>query len=52
MIEQIPHDFALSSRTVFYGMAVAMALAFIVSLVAMPSGKVTEVIQAPDDAPA
>ncbi|MGN6201057.1 MAG: MFS transporter [Solirubrobacterales bacterium] len=42
--ENIPHDFALASRTVFYGMAVAMAIAFVVSLVAMPGGKVeTEV---------
>jgi EmrB/QacA subfamily drug resistance transporter len=42
--ESIPHDFALASRTVFYGMAAAMAIAFVVSLVGMPSGKVeTEV---------
>ncbi|HEX5593666.1 MAG TPA: MFS transporter [Solirubrobacterales bacterium] len=44
VVENIPHDFALASRTVFYGMAVAMAIAFVVALVGMPSGKVeTEV---------
>jgi EmrB/QacA subfamily drug resistance transporter len=44
VVDSIPHDFALASRTVFYGMAVAMAIAFVVSLVGMPSGKVeTEV---------
>ena len=35
----IQHDFALASRTVFYGMAGAMALAFVVALLWMPSGK-------------
>jgi len=35
----VQHDFALSSRTVFYGMAGAMAVAFLVALIAMPSGK-------------
>ncbi len=35
----IQHDFALASRTVFYGMAAAMALAFVVALLWMPSGK-------------
>ena len=35
-------DFALSSRTVFYGMAVAMAVAFVVSLIALPAGRVTD----------
>jgi EmrB/QacA subfamily drug resistance transporter len=42
----VQYDFALSSRTVFYGMAIAMAIAFVVALIWMPSGK------APDlDAP-
>jgi len=42
--ENIPHDFALASRTVFYGMAVAMAIAFVLALLGMPGGKVeTEV---------
>ena len=38
----VPHDFALASRTVFYGMAGVMAVAFVVALVAMPAGKVEE----------
>ncbi|HET7417001.1 MAG TPA: MFS transporter [Solirubrobacterales bacterium] len=44
VVDSIPHDFALASRTVFYGMAAAMVVAFIVALVGMPAGKVeTEV---------
>jgi EmrB/QacA subfamily drug resistance transporter len=44
VVENIPHDFALASRTVFYGMAAVMVVAFVVSLVGMPAGKVeTEV---------
>jgi len=44
VVDAIPHDFAMASRTVFYGMAAVMAVAFVVALVAMPSGKVeTEV---------
>jgi EmrB/QacA subfamily drug resistance transporter len=35
----VQYDFALSSRTVFYGMAIAMAIAFVVALIWMPSGK-------------
>jgi len=35
----VQYDFALSSRTVFYGMAVAMAIAFVIALIWMPSGK-------------
>jgi EmrB/QacA subfamily drug resistance transporter len=35
----VQHDFALSTRTVFYGMAVALAIAFVVALIWMPSGK-------------
>jgi EmrB/QacA subfamily drug resistance transporter len=35
----VQYDFALSSRTVFYGMAGAMAVAFVVALIWMPSGK-------------
>ena len=38
----IPQDFAMASRTVFYAMAVTMALAFVVSLAKMPGGKVEE----------
>jgi hypothetical protein len=35
----IQHDFALASQVVFYGMAGAMALAFVVALLWMPGGK-------------
>jgi fucose permease len=42
VVDSIPHDFALASRTVFYGMAIAMAIAFVVALVGMPAGKVEE----------
>jgi EmrB/QacA subfamily drug resistance transporter len=44
VVDSIPHDFALASRTVFYVMAGVMAVAFVVALVGMPGGKVeTEV---------
>jgi hypothetical protein len=33
-------------------MAVAMAIAFVVALVRLPGGRVTEVVEAPPDAPA
>jgi len=42
VVDAIPHDFALASRTVFYGMAAVMAVAFVVALVRMPAGKVEE----------
>lgn len=42
LFSTVPHDFALASRTVFYGMAAAMAVAFVVALVGMPAGKVEE----------
>ncbi len=45
LFSTVPHDFALASRTVFYGMAAAMAVAFLVALVAMPSGKVEEQVE-------
>jgi fucose permease len=40
LFETIQHDFALSSRAVFYVMAGVMALAFLVALVGMPGGRV------------
>ena len=43
----VPHDFALASRTVFYGMAAVMAVAFVVALIAMPGGKVEEQVEEP-----
>jgi EmrB/QacA subfamily drug resistance transporter len=39
IFEAVQHDFALSSRTVFYVMAGIMALAFLVVLARMPPGK-------------
>jgi EmrB/QacA subfamily drug resistance transporter len=42
VVDSIPHDFALASRTVFYGMAAVMAIAFVVALAGMPAGKVEE----------
>jgi EmrB/QacA subfamily drug resistance transporter len=44
----VQHDFALASRTVFYLMAGVMAVAFVVSLAAMPAGKVGDVAAEPD----
>jgi EmrB/QacA subfamily drug resistance transporter len=44
VVDSIPHDFAMASRTVFYAMAGVMVVAFVVALVGMPAGKVeTEV---------
>jgi len=40
VVNNIPSDFALASRTVFYGMAGVMAVAFVIALVRMPAGKV------------
>jgi EmrB/QacA subfamily drug resistance transporter len=40
VVDAIPHDFALASRTVFYGMAAVMAVAFVIALARMPAGKV------------
>ena len=51
VVDAIPHDFALASRTVFFGMAGVMALAFLVSLKAMPSGKVEEQVEEPATQP-
>jgi EmrB/QacA subfamily drug resistance transporter len=42
VFEAIQLDYALSTRTVFYIMAGAMAVAFVVALVGMPGGKVEE----------
>jgi EmrB/QacA subfamily drug resistance transporter len=42
LFSTVPHDFALASRTVFYGMAGVMAVAFVISLLKMPEGRVEE----------
>jgi hypothetical protein len=39
----VQHDFALASQTVFYAMAGVMAVAFVVALIWMPSGKAEEI---------
>jgi EmrB/QacA subfamily drug resistance transporter len=46
--EQIPHDFALATQTVFYCFAGVMAVAFVVALTRMPSGRVEEQVAEPD----
>jgi len=52
VFDSIPHDFALASQTVFYGMAAVMAVAFVVALAAMPGGKVEEqVTEEPGESP-
>jgi EmrB/QacA subfamily drug resistance transporter len=42
VVDAIPHDFAMASRTVFYAMAAVMAVAFVIALARMPAGKVEE----------
>jgi EmrB/QacA subfamily drug resistance transporter len=47
----VQHDFALASRTVFYAMAGVMAVAFVVALVWMPSGKAPDLDEVEEPAP-
>lgn len=49
LFASVPHDFALATQTVFYAFAGVMAVAFVVALLKMPSGKVEE---AAEEAPA
>jgi hypothetical protein len=42
VVDNIPHDFALATQSVFYVMAGVMALAFVVAVATMPAGKVEE----------
>jgi EmrB/QacA subfamily drug resistance transporter len=51
VFEQVQLDFALANRTVFYLMAGVMLVAFLVALVRLPPGRVTEVIPGPDAEP-
>jgi hypothetical protein len=51
ILAAIQHDFALASRTVFYVMAGVMAVAFLVALKWMPSGKAPDLDAAEDPAP-
>jgi EmrB/QacA subfamily drug resistance transporter len=48
LFEAVQHDFALSSRTVFYVMAGVMALSFLVALVAMPGGRAAQPAEQPE----
>jgi fucose permease len=53
VFEAVQHDVALSSRTVFYAMAGVMLIAFVLTLVAMPAGRVEAADEtAPQPAPA
>jgi EmrB/QacA subfamily drug resistance transporter len=52
IFKDVQLDFALSSRTVFYGMAGVMAVAFLVALVRMPGGKAPELPDEPAQAQA
>ncbi|MBS1894261.1 MAG: hypothetical protein JST59_23415, partial [Actinobacteria bacterium] len=46
----VPMAFAEATRDVFYGMAVALAIAFVIALKFMPGGKVEEG-DVPEDEP-
>jgi EmrB/QacA subfamily drug resistance transporter len=50
VFDAVPIAFAEATRDVFYGMAVALAIAFVVALKFMPGGKVEEG-EVPEDAP-
>jgi len=50
VVDSIPHDFAMASRTVFYAMAGVMAVAFVIALVRMPGGKVEAEVGEPTSA--
>lgn len=50
LLSAVQLDYALATRTVFYVMAGVLAVAFVVSLVALPGGKVEEVIDPAADA--
>lgn len=49
VIDAVQHAFAQSTQTVFYVMAGVMALTFLVSLVAMPAGRPTNVLEVRED---
>jgi hypothetical protein len=46
----VPMSFAEATKDVFHGMAIALAIAFVVALKFMPSGKVEEG-DIPDEVP-
>ncbi len=45
-LHAVQHSYALSSRTIFYAMAAVMAVCFVISLLALPGGKM-EVVEDP-----
>jgi EmrB/QacA subfamily drug resistance transporter len=49
VVEGLPLDFAMATQTVFYAFAGVMAVAFLVALIKMPSGKVEEAPPEPGD---
>ncbi|HEX6117661.1 MAG TPA: MFS transporter [Solirubrobacterales bacterium] len=51
VFDAIQIDYAMSSRTVFYAMAGAMAVAFVIALIGMPGGKVEAPVSGEDAAP-
>jgi EmrB/QacA subfamily drug resistance transporter len=48
VVHAVQVDFALSTRTVVYGMAAAMAAAFVVAVVAMPRGRAEQPVDEAD----
>ncbi|MGZ8666126.1 MAG: MFS transporter [Solirubrobacterales bacterium] len=46
-LHAVQHSYALSSRTIFYAMAGVMAVCFLVSLIALPGGKMEVIEEAP-----
>ena len=47
LFSTVPHDFALATQTVFYCFAGVMAVAFVVALARMPSGRVEQQVEEP-----
>jgi EmrB/QacA subfamily drug resistance transporter len=47
VFEAVQHDFALSTRVVFYVMAGVMAVAFVVALIGVPAGRAEEPLAEP-----
>jgi EmrB/QacA subfamily drug resistance transporter len=51
LLATVQHDFALSNRTVFHIMGGVMAVAFVVSLIGLPGGKMEEIPADPEAEP-
>jgi EmrB/QacA subfamily drug resistance transporter len=49
IFDAVQLDFAYASRSVFYVMAGALAVAFVVALIGAPKGRVEEVVEAPPE---